>query len=214
MSTLMRSPRECGSWFWDLEEVAVPGLESALTAAAKMSEVLQRRDLLTPQRIEYGWYVLDVGDIGVTTGLALTVPLEDDCLPGRVVSSRPSGFPSAEVDDIHVAGPGNWIDAAGAAHSEPRLIELSVSPAPVGLSAEISVHHDIWAWYDFTGTPHPDVYQRNAPRLAAALEELNSVLGVRGEPGEATYFGSATNLGIATPDALADGGGPSVMDWL
>jgi hypothetical protein len=24
MSTLMRTPRECGSWFWDLDEVAPP----------------------------------------------------------------------------------------------------------------------------------------------------------------------------------------------
>ncbi|MFB7656291.1 MULTISPECIES: hypothetical protein [unclassified Streptomyces] len=179
-----------------------------------MAEVLRGHELLTPHRIEYGWYVLDVGGIGVTTSLALTVPLGDDRLPERVVSSRPSGFPKAEVDDIHVIGPGGWIDAGGQAHREPRLIELSVSPAPVGLSAEVSVHHDIWSWFDFAGRPHPDIYQRNAPRLAAALEELNSVLGVRGEPGEATYFGSATDLGIATSDALDDGTGPDVTDKL
>ncbi|OKI85074.1 hypothetical protein AMK11_21800 [Streptomyces sp. CB02414] len=210
----MRAPRECGSWFWDLEEVAAPGLESALATAATMAEVLRKRELLTPHSLEYGWYVLDAGGIGVTTRLSLTVPLGDELLPERVVNTRPSGFPNAEVDDLHVIGAGSWIDANGMARREPRLIELSVSPAPVGLSAEVLVHHDIWAWFDFAGRPHPQIYQHNAPRLADALEELNAVLGVRAEPGEATYFGSATDLGIATADALDDGTGPNVTDKL
>jgi hypothetical protein len=214
MSTLMRTPRECGSWFWDLDEFAPPGLESALTTAARMAEVLGKHDLLTSHQLEYRWYVLDSGGINITTSLALTVPLSDAGLPERVRGSRPVGFPDAEVDDLHVVGPGQWIDGAGAAHAEPRLLELSVSPAPVGLSAEIAVHHDVWGYFDFTGRPHPDVHQRNAPRLAAALQDLNALLGVAGEPGEPTYFGFATDLGIGTPDALDDGSGPNVMDKL
>jgi hypothetical protein len=189
-------------------------LESALSTAAVMAEVLRRWELLTPHSLEYGWYVLDTGGIGVTTSLALTVPLGDKRLPERVLNTRPSGFPNAEVDDLRVIGTGNWIDASGVGHREPRLIELSVSPAPVGLSAEVLVHHDVWAWFDFAGRPHPEIHQHNAPRLAGALEELNSVLGVRAEPGEATYFGSSTDLGIATADALDDGTGPDVTDRL
>ncbi|WDV51304.1 hypothetical protein PV963_13420 [Streptomyces coeruleorubidus] len=214
MSTLMRAPRECGSWFWDLDEVAAPGLASALVVASKMTELLRRHELLTPHRLEYDWYVLDSGGVGITTSLALTVPLEDPRLPERVLSSRPAGYPDAEVDDVHVVGAGAWIDAEGKPHLEPRLVDLSVSPAPVGLSAEISVHHDIWGWFDFSGRPHPDVHQHNAPRLAAALQEINSMLGVKGEPGEVTYFGFATELGIGTPDALDDGSGPDVTDKL
>ncbi|MBL1095180.1 hypothetical protein [Streptomyces coffeae] len=214
MSTLMRAPRECGSWLWDLEEFAPPGLESALTTAARMAEVLAAHDLLTPQRLEYRWYVLDSGGINITTNLALTVPLSDAALPERVRGSRPVGFPDADVDDLHVVGPGRWVDAQGTPHTEPRLLDLSVSPAPVGLSAELAVHHDIWGWFDFAGRPHPDVHQRNAPRLTAAIEDLNALLGVSGEPGEPTYFGSATELGIATPDARDDGSGPDVTDRL
>ncbi|WP_199791392.1 hypothetical protein [Streptomyces sp. 142MFCol3.1] len=214
MSTLMRAPRECGSWFWDLDEVAAPGLESALAMAARMADVLGKHELLTPHRLEYDWYVLDSGGIDITTSLALTVPLGDPRLPERVLRSRPSGFPDAEVDDIHVVGTGTWIDSQGKTHREPRLVDLSVSPAPVGLSAELAVHHDVWGWFDFAGRPHPDVHQHNAPRLAAALQDLNSSLGVKGEPGEVTYFGFATELGIGTPDALDDGSGPDVTDRL
>ncbi|MFI9308353.1 hypothetical protein [Streptomyces triculaminicus] len=210
MSTLMRAPRECGSWFWDLEDVSQPGLDSALAVAHRMAEVLERHGLLTPHRLEYSWYVLDSGGIDVTTTLALTVPLGDSHVSERVLQSRPCGFPDAEVDDIHVVGPGTWIDAKGESRREPRLVDLSVSPAPVSLTAELAVHHDIWGWFDFAGKPHPDVYQRNAPRLKAALQELNSILGVDAEPGEATHFGFASDLGIGTPDAYEDGSGPDL----
>ncbi|MCA6095305.1 hypothetical protein LE181_24460 [Streptomyces sp. SCA3-4] len=214
MSTLMRAPRECGSWFWDLDEVAEPGLESALAVAARMAAVLNRHGLLTPHRLEYDWYVLDVGGVGIRSNIALTVPLDDPSLPDRVLKSRPSGFPEADVDDIHILGAGTWIDAEGNAHREPGLVDLSVSPAPIGLSAELAVHHDVWAWFDFSGTPHPDVYGRNAPRLTAALQEISSMLGVTPEPGEATYFGYASGLGIGTPEANPDGSGPDVTDSL
>lgn len=214
MSTLMRAPRACGTWFWDLEEYAPSGLESALTTAHRMTEALTKHHLLMPQQLEYRWYVLDSGGIHVSTSLALTTPLHDPRLPARVRGSSSVGFPDADVDDLHVVGPGQWIDAAGTSHVEPRLVELSVSPAPVGLSADLAVHHDIWGWFDFAGHPHPGVHQRNAPRLAAALQDLNALLGVDGEPGEPTYFGFATNLGIGIPDALDDGSGPNVMDKL
>lgn len=214
MSTLMRAPRECGSWFWDLDDYAAPGLESALTTAARMSEVLVRLDLLTPAKLEYGWYVLDVGSTGITSTLELATPLGDPGLPERLLGSRPAAFPDAKVDDVYVVGAGTWIDEAGKARQEPRLIDLSVSPAPTGLSADLSVHHDIWGWYDFSGRPHPDVYRHNAPRLAAALKELTELLGVFPEPGEPTYFGTATAEGLATPEAYEDGMGPDLTSRL
>ncbi|MFI5631305.1 hypothetical protein ACIA8E_18405 [Streptomyces sp. NPDC051664] len=214
MSTLMRAPRECGSWFWDLEEFAPPGLESALVTAARIVEVLQKYKLLTPHRLEYRWYILDSGGINITTNLALTVPLSDANLPEQIRNSRPVGFPGADVDDLQVVGPGQWFGPEGAPRGEPRLLSLSVSPAPVGLSAELAVHHDIWGWFDFAGRPHPDVYERNAPRLTAALQDLNALLGVDAEPGEATLFGFATPLGIGIPDALEDGSGPDVTNKL
>ncbi|MEU5048291.1 hypothetical protein [Streptomyces sp. NPDC021096] len=214
MSTLMRAPRECGSWFWDLEEVAEPGLESALATAARMTDVLARHGLLTPHRLEYDWYVLDHGGIDIRTNIALTVPLGDPRLPERVLASRPAGFPNAEVYDVNIVGTGTWVDATGKSRREPRLVDLSLSPVPVGLSAELSVHHDIWGELDFAGKPHPDVHRQNAPRLTAALQELNSMLGVTAQPGEATYFGFATQLGIGTPETLDDGTGPDVTDKL
>ncbi|WP_406450181.1 hypothetical protein OG782_12190 [Streptomyces sp. NBC_00876] len=214
MSKLIRAPRECGSWFWDLYDIAPAGLESALSTAAQMTEVLDRLDLLTPVKLEYRWHVLGIGTTGITTSLEVTEPLSSPSLPGRVLGSRPTAFPASEIGHIHIRGTGTWIDAAGKSQEEMNLINLTVSPAPVGLSAELSVHHDIWGKYDFSGHPHPALHQYNAPRLTAALQGLSSLFDMAPELGEPTYFGTATLDGLATPDAYDDGLGPDLTSWL
>ncbi|MFI0779476.1 hypothetical protein [Streptomyces sp. NPDC021212] len=214
MSQLKRAPKKCGSWFWDLEDIAPPGLESALAVAAKMTAVLQKFDLLSPVKLEYSWSVLDSGFTGVMSTLFVFTPLDDPGLPGKVLGSRPAAFPEAEVDDLHVVGWGTWFDGGGKAHKEPRLVDLAVSTAPFGPTATLAVHHDIWSWFDFSGRPHPEVHRRNAPRLEAALRELNSTLGVTPELGDPTYFGGATEWGIGTPDAFEDGMGADLTDKL
>ncbi|MZE80498.1 hypothetical protein [Streptomyces xinghaiensis] len=214
MSTLMRAPKECGSWFWDLDETAPPGLESAMETAEKLAGVLKKQGLLFPYELEYGWYVLDSGYTGMRSTLSVSAPLNTPNILARLRGSRPTAFPDAQIDDVYVVGSGTWIDATGNSRREPRLIELSVCSQPIGLSATLAVHHDIWKWYDFSGRPHPEVYNRNAPRLAEALRELNSVLGVYPETGEPTIFGVAMELGIDTPAPYDDGSGPDVMDSL
>ncbi|MFF6826012.1 hypothetical protein [Streptomyces longwoodensis] len=87
---------------------------------------------------------------------------------------------------FHVLGTGEWSDADGARHREERLVELTVSAEPLGLSADVAVLHDVWGPFDFRGSPHPAVHRHNAPRLAAALRELETVLGVPAEPEDAS----------------------------
>ncbi|WP_434591778.1 hypothetical protein [Streptomyces sp. A5-4] len=108
-----------------------------------MNEVLVRLGLLVPAKLEYRWHVLGVGTSGITSSLELTKPLGDPSIPERLLGMRPIGFPTAEIGDIHVIGAGTWLDATGKPQKEMQLLNLSVSPAPVGLSAELSVHHDI-----------------------------------------------------------------------
>ncbi|MGW0556027.1 hypothetical protein ACWDZ6_17755 [Streptomyces sp. NPDC002926] len=214
MSTLMRAPQECASWVWELDEFATPGLESALMTAARMSAVLREHGLLEPGSLEWDWFVFGVGGLGLHTRLSLAGgPIDDAHLAQRVLQCRPVGFPDAQVSDILVSGSGTWVDAEGKHHREQRLVELTVSPDSIGLSAEVSVFHDIWGEFDFRGHPHPDVRKRNAPRLAAALQSLDSLLGVAAEPGEATYFGCAEGHAIQVPDVL-DGRGPDLSDLL
>ncbi|MEU3421959.1 hypothetical protein AB0F39_25935 [Streptomyces murinus] len=215
MSRLMRSPKERGSWFWDLDEFAPPGLESALSVAARICDALARTELLAPTRITYDWYVLGAGTTGIISTLDLArTPLGDPALPGSVRGSRPIAHPSAEIAEVDVLGSGIWIDAGGRPRTEYRLVDLSLSTAPVGLSAELSVHHDIWGCYDFAGHPHPEVHRNNAPRLAAALRDLTELFGMPPEPGERTYFGASTVDGVADPDPDENGLGPDLTSRL
>ncbi|MBT2509841.1 hypothetical protein J7I98_29040 [Streptomyces sp. ISL-98] len=210
----MRAPQECASWVWELDEFATPGLESALMTAARMSAVLRDHGLLEPSGLEWDWFIFGVGGLGLHTRLSLAGGAIDDARQAqRVVQCRPAGFPDAQVSDILVSGVGTWLDAEGKHRREHRLVELTVSPDSIGLSAEVAVFHDIWGEFDFRGQPHPDVCKRNAPRLAAALQALDSLLGVAAEPGEATYFGRAEGYGIQVPEVL-DGRGPDLTDLL
>ncbi|MFE3185585.1 hypothetical protein ACFXKR_32610 [Streptomyces violascens] len=214
MSTLMRAPKECGSWYWDLEETVPAGLESALTVAASVAEVLKRYDLLDPVKIEYGWYVLGSGPTGVRSTLFTSLPLGDPSLPGKVLGSQPAAFSDSEVGDLRISGAGTWFDATGKGRREPGLIEFSVTPDPYGPTVTLEVHHDIWSPLDFAGRPHPDVHERNAPRLAAALREITTVFGVSPETGDPTYFGHAVEFGILTSEAQEDGLGINLTDRL
>ncbi|MYQ76639.1 MULTISPECIES: hypothetical protein [unclassified Streptomyces] len=209
---LMRAPRESGSWFWDLDDVVEPGLESALRTAGRMSAVLQKHRLLEPDALEWNWFQLGKGGLGIHSRLDLVGrSLEEPQLPEALRSCRPAGHPQAEMGGILVLGSGTWFDAAGTPQREHRLVELMVSPDEIGPSAEISVHHDIWSPCDFRGEPHPVIHAANAPRLKSALEEIVALLGVEPEPGEPTYYGHAKGFELAAPD-LVDGRGPDLTD--
>ncbi|MFF9479237.1 hypothetical protein [Streptomyces sp. NPDC014733] len=214
MSTLMRAPRECGSWFWDLEDVTAPGLESALETAARMSALLQENKLLEPVSLEWSWFEVGKGGLGIHSRLDIVGrSLDDVGIAEQVRACQPARYPSAEMSEITVVGSGIWLDAEGKCHREPGLVEISVSPDLIGPSAELSVFHDVWGSCDFSGRPHPAVHAQNAPRLAAALRSLDMLLGVAAEPGEPTYFGVAEGYGIKAPDII-DGLGPDLTDLL
>ncbi|MFC8714230.1 hypothetical protein ACFUCQ_30600 [Streptomyces sp. NPDC057197] len=213
MGLLLRAPEECASWFWDLEDYGPPGLRSALRTAARMVAVLRKYGLLEPRGLEFPWFIPGAGGAPASTRLHLLRSLDDEQVFQRVQDMRPVGFPEADMGDVLVTGAGVWVDENGAQRSEYRLVELTVSPERLGLSAEVSVHHDIWGLCDFRGTPRPEVQQQNAPRLAAALKDLDDLLGTVAEPGEATYFGGAEGYGVAEP-MMVDGRGPDLTDRL
>ncbi|MFK0258338.1 hypothetical protein [Streptomyces sp. NPDC090445] len=211
---LMRAPKECGSWWWDLDDVAEPGLESALRTAARMGGVLEKHALLEPLSLDWSWFQVGRGGIGIHNRLSLAGrSLGDPALPDALRGCRPTGHPQAEIGAVLVLGSGAWFDANGAGGREYRLVELLVSPFDEdGAWAEVSVHHDIWGPYDFRGEPHPAVHANNAPRLASALRELDQVLEVAAVPGEPTYYGRAEGYGLKAPDLIIDGRGPNLTD--
>lgn len=220
MPTLMRAPKQVGSWYWDLEEITPNGTDSeliaaTLAAAAEFAEILKGYGLLNVNKIEYSWNVPNHRWTSLRSALFVPVtPLNDPKLLEMMLGSQPSAFPDAPIDDFYISGTGTWFNSDGEPRREPELINLSLSPSSLGISAELNVHHDVWGWFDFSGRPHPEVYNRNAPRLAEALQDITSHFGVEPETGDPTYFGSAVGFGISTVDADADGMGLDVTDHL
>ncbi|MCX4660113.1 hypothetical protein [Streptomyces uncialis] len=211
---LARAPEQVASWVWDLDEVSSAGLQPALETAVRMAAVLSGHGLLEPDGLEWGWFAAGRGGIGIRTTLSLpTVEPDSAELARKILQCRPVGFEAAHPTSIIVTGYGEWHDEEGSPRKQSRLVELSVVPNQMGPGAEVSVFHDIWGDCDFQGHPHPELYKRNAPRLAAALKELDDLLGVACEPGEPTYFGNAEGYGVAPAD-LIDGLGPDLTDRL
>ncbi|WP_347104896.1 hypothetical protein [Streptomyces sp. CB03238] len=178
-----------------------------------MAAVLREYELLEPADLEWSWFEVGRGGLGIHSRLGLMGRSLDDTaqLAQQVRACRPVGHPAAEVSAILVTGPGLWLDAEGNRRREPRLVELTVSPDPGGSWAELSVHHDIWGPCDFRGRPHLTVYAHNAPRLSAALRSLDVELEVVAAPVEPTYFGVAEGRGIKAPEII-DGVGPDLTD--
>lgn len=216
MSTLLRAPSEVGSWLWYVETSRNAEISDSLVIIAKVASVLKKHELLNINLVEVCWSEYGKGKIGIRTRVSANVPFDSSAYENFVQQSRPSGFPSAYAAHIDAVGAGTWIDSNGRRRREVQLVNLMVSPDPDEIQVEISVHHDIWSRYDFSGYPHPDVHGQNAPRLAAALEEVEKTLQVETENGEGTYFGVSEGFWIKPPDPedLVDGLAMNATDRL
>jgi hypothetical protein len=216
MSQLLRAPRPVGSWFWDDEDLERPAdLTQTLETAQQMADILREFGLLRTSGLEYRWDVYGTGPIGITTRLTLNQKrLNDAAVPDLILGSRPVSHPKAWPFHLYVTGRGTWIDAMGEEHEEFGLVDLSVPAEPDGQFAQLDVHHDIWSLYSFDGKPHPEIYRRNAPRLAAALKKLNDSLGLPATEDIGTTFGEAEGFGIRLENPGPDGLAADVTRWL
>lgn len=106
----MRAPKESGSWVWNLDDVAEPGLDFALKTAGRMSAVLEKYTLLVPSSLEWDWFQTGRGGLGMHSRLSLvTRSLDDPALPDRLRACRPTGYPQAEIGGNHRAGTGRLV---------------------------------------------------------------------------------------------------------
>lgn len=125
----------------------------------------------------------------------------------RITESQPVGHPDTHVGQIELLGSGYWINADGEKKREERLVDVSILLSPDDISVALGVRHDIWMWFDFSGKPHPKVYNNNKTRLSEALKEIEEALGTDTIPGDSTYFAEPEKYGIVTPEANSEGFG-------
>ncbi|MFW6640707.1 hypothetical protein ACOALZ_11785 [Nocardiopsis algeriensis] len=215
MSTPLRAPEAVGSWTWFFGTGGRAEISDCLTVLDTAAEVLERHGLLIAEAVEVCWEH-PRGDNRPDTfrTVEATGPLSSPECTRRLLNSCPHDAPGARMKLLRVHGRGEWVDASGATRSEPDLVVLEAMPLFDDVSVEVAVHHDVWAHHAFSGEPHPEVHSANAPRLAAALKELETTLRAETEPGEPTYFGAVDGYGIRAPEPyeIVDGRAPDLTD--
>jgi hypothetical protein len=209
MTLLLSSPEPSASWSWEVETEGEDNLEHCTRAAISVAKVLKKHELLNLSQIKVSWHRWGYGPtefdslIGIYEGPSVS----PEFLGKKITASQPIGQPDTNAGQVELIGNGVWINAHGEKKREHRLVGSDIFVHDFGFAVTLWVMHDIWSWYDFSGRPHPEVYHNNAPRLTAALKEIEAALGVETEEGEETYFAVPEKYGIATPTTEAEGAG-------
>lgn len=197
--TLLRAPRETGSWTWWPAERAAGPAEQAATAA-RLAAITASHGLLRPTLAACRWELDGRVVPRAWAQVEIVEGIEPADLIARLTAARPGELSEgAGIGELVITGTGGWLDETGAAHAEAGLLRLTVETAMDDPSVGVEVFHDIWMSHDFQGRPHPELYALNAPRLAETLADISAALGADAEPGEATSFGHAVDLGVENP---------------
>src|SRR5690606_21658686 len=110
MSFLISSPKENGSWTFDLDDLSDPGLTTGLHLARRTVETLARYDLLEPYGIKCSWLVPRRGGTGITTSLTLgNHPLDSPETAERIFPVTPLGIPDTKDNGTPLPVPGIWL---------------------------------------------------------------------------------------------------------
>ncbi|XKK39099.1 hypothetical protein HFP72_32640 [Nocardiopsis sp. ARC36] len=129
-------------------------------------------------------------------------------------SERASAQPDSPVCCYPVCLRGATIGYLFASSTEKRaglivvpLVDISLSIHSKEIWVSLMVRHDIWSFYDFSGNPHPEIYEKNAPRLTAALKAIENELDAETVEGEPTFFAEPEQYGIAIDEPDESGKG-------
>lgn len=87
---------------------------------------------------------------------------------------------------------GTWVGADGESHRGPLLTRVRAEARAGRLSIAVGVFGDAFLPWNLSGAPQPAVYQRNAPRLAAALAAITVALRSPIQPGDETALAVPT----------------------
>ncbi len=131
---------------------------------------------------------------GEFTAAGMRTPAETaEELAGEVRAAlRPGAVGGVSAD---VACTGTVAGVEGETRQE-NLFRLGAHAAADFVSVEMTTSTDVWMPYDLKGRPQPAVHQANAPRLAAALRDLEKALESETEPDDPTHFGKPTETGV------------------
>ncbi|MFC0597323.1 hypothetical protein [Streptomyces palmae] len=119
--------------------------------------------------------------------------------PGSALSRVMTEVESLEGDvlvSVLAECPGFWLES-GVRHRVEKLFTIQVDIWRQSLlDVTLATYSDAWLTVDTRDREQFEVFQENAPRLAAALGEISVLLGSSPTPGDATRFAVPSETGF------------------
>ncbi|MFF3695977.1 hypothetical protein [Streptomyces sp. NPDC002221] len=200
---MINSSMPVGDWTWEVAPASgeVRPAARAAEVALGIWNILAERDLATPVG-KVGVSVRSAGDVRDVLIDADGMNLEPEPLaPGTAFARAMDQAESVEEDcvvTIRVECPGYWLEPDGKYRAE-KLFTIRVTLwARRSLMVTLETYSDAWLTIDTRNREQPQVHALNAPRLAAALEEISALCGSAPDPGDENYFAKPT------PDGFED----------
>ncbi|AFZ26463.1 hypothetical protein Cylst_4373 [Cylindrospermum stagnale PCC 7417] len=179
-------------WFEDRCRLAFPTSRSELQVLLKMcqsaAEVLEAHKLLKPSRVIFsGWLRaepdennlvrVEEPDITITilesTGSQELLTQCEKTLD-QLEQQRSFLYPT----DVKILGVGVVLDANGQEYELPDVSWLLGTTLDAHI-VDVCTQSDAWLPYTLVAQPQIEVWKRNAPRLEAALQEIQARLNVK-----------------------------------
>ncbi|WP_328870975.1 hypothetical protein OHT76_13100 [Streptomyces sp. NBC_00287] len=193
-----------GDWSWEIATSA-DGIRptSAVETALAVFDVLAGCELAIPVGKAFvSVRSMDSRDVRVLVdGLGLE---PDPLIRGMVLSHAlvEAGSPEGDVIvDVRIECPGYWRES-GIMHRAEKLFVIQVEIWKSSLlMVTLETYSDAWLTVDTRDREQPEVYAENAPRLAAALKGITSLLGSAPVPGAPNRYATPTVTGFEDPRA-------------
>jgi hypothetical protein len=200
---VITSSQPVGDWSWEVTSDA--GTFEPVRAAEVVVAVW---DLLARQEL-----AVPVGSVNVSvraSGDSRDVRLQAEGLvlepeplsPGTALSRAVAEATSTAGDvvvSVRIQCPGIWMES-GVRHRAEKLFVIQAEIWKRALLVlTLETYADAWLTVDTRDRKQPEVHAENAPRLAAALGEISSLLGCAPTPGEPNRFATPAETGFEDP---------------
>ncbi|MER6357158.1 hypothetical protein ABT186_36435 [Streptomyces sp. NPDC001634] len=192
-----------GDWTWEVtpRAEAIQPVRAAETAVAVWI-VLAGHELAIPES-KVSVSARAMGDTRDVRVEAAGLPLEPEPLsPGTALSRAVAEADSLEGDflvGVRLECPGYWLES-GVKHRAEKLFAVQVDIWKSSLLVvTLETYSDAWLAMDTRDREQPEVYAENAPRLAAALEEISALLSSAPTPGDPNRHATPAVTGFEDP---------------
>ncbi len=178
-------------WFEDRRRLVSPTSRAELHQLLEMCQsaaiVLEEHDLLRPSKVIFaGWFR---PNIDINAIVRVEEPDVTVAIPKEIDSRGLVAYCEKTLDkldqkrsflypiNLYILGVGVVLDADGQEREQPDVTWLWGKTMDAHI-VNVCTQSDAWLPYTLLAQPQPEVWKLNAPRLEAALQEIQNRLGI------------------------------------